>query len=77
MPPTGWSPLVTVSTRPCVFSRLVGSRQDDVALINSLNVDEAVVDERVGQAVKRLWVDVGVQQAYEMRAKFQLNDSAA
>ena len=56
---------------------MVGSPQDDVALINSLNVDEAVVDERVGQAVKRLWVDAGVQQAYEMRAKFQLNDSAA
>jgi guanine nucleotide-binding protein G(i) subunit alpha len=42
-----------------------------------LNVDEDVVDARVGAAVKTLWADAGIQSAYEIRAKFQLNDSAA
>ena len=53
------------------------SRQDEAALIAGLNPDEDVVDARVGAAVKTLWADAGILAAYDMRSKFQLNDSAA
>ena len=60
----------------CV-ARLWGCWQAEAALIAGLNPDEDAVDARIGAAVKTLWADAGIQAAYEMRSKFQLNDSAA
>ncbi len=51
--------------------------QAEADLIAGLNPDEDAVDARVGAAVKTLWADSGIQAAYDMRSKFQLNDSAA
>jgi hypothetical protein len=66
---------VPLGRRRCRCLRL--ALQDERELINSLNADSDVVDARVGAAVKTLWADAGIQLAYENRAKFQLNDSAA
>lgn len=38
--------------------------------------DTEVLPAEVAQAVKALWVDSGVQEAYGRKKEFQLNDSA-
>lgn len=38
--------------------------------------DEATIDNVVGDMIKTLWGDPGIQEAYENRHLFQLNDSA-
>ena len=35
------------------------------------------ITSQMADDVKKLWADKGVQAAYERRAEFQLNDSAA
>lgn len=37
--------------------------------------DNAEVNEEIGNHIKDLWSDPAIQSAYELRAKFQLNDS--
>lgn len=37
---------------------------------------EAAVDERVAGLLTQLWADPGIQMAFGLRSKFQLNDSA-
>jgi len=43
---------------------------------NELKGDEEI-DVSVGAHIATLWKDVGIQKTYAMRAKYQLNDSAA
>eukprot|EP01029_Cantina_marsupialis_P026587 TRINITY_DN718_c0_g1_i1.p1 TRINITY_DN718_c0_g1~~TRINITY_DN718_c0_g1_i1.p1 ORF type:complete len:371 (-),score=71.29 TRINITY_DN718_c0_g1_i1:290-1402(-) len=38
--------------------------------------DDATIDEKIGGAIKELWADPGIQDAFSKRSKFQLNDSA-
>jgi hypothetical protein len=37
----------------------------------------AVLTPQLGQQIKQLWKDGGVQKCYQQRSKFQLNDSAS
>jgi hypothetical protein len=50
--------------------------QDELDQFRDIS-DQAAVDADVAAIVKALWADVGVQQAYTVRHKFQLHDSAA
>jgi hypothetical protein len=51
--------------------------QEEMAFILGLNADDDSVEGKAGEYIKTLWADPGIQAAYDMRAKFQLNDSAA
>jgi len=78
---------------PVIFSNVISSMQnlckatqdfgievapkDEMAFILSLSADEDTVEGRAGEAIRTLWADPGILSAYDMRAKFQLNDSAA
>jgi len=55
----------------------VGSEAQDAARFvdQELKGDEEV-DERVGNQLKILWKDKGIQATYEQRSKYQLTDSA-
>lgn len=45
-------------------------------LEEELKGDEEI-DEVIGKAIKKLWEDPGIQATYDMRAKYQLTDSAS
>ena len=47
-----------------------------MAFVLGLDPDEDTVEGKAGESIKTLWADPGIQSAYDMRAKFQLNDSA-
>jgi guanine nucleotide-binding protein G(i) subunit alpha len=40
-------------------------------------LDPSVFDAATAAVIKRLWSDPGIKSTYEMRSRFQLNDSAA
>ena len=47
-----------------------------MGFILGLNPDEDTVEGKAGECVRTLWADPGILSAYDMRSKFQLNDSA-
>jgi len=51
--------------------------KDDMAFVMGLNPDEDTVEGKTGECIRDLWREPAIQAAYDMRSKFQLNDSAA
>lgn len=47
------------------------------AAVLAAKEEEDQVDEVLGQHMKTLWADAGIQATYDKRSKFQLGDSAA
>jgi hypothetical protein len=68
--------LLRVLHRPPLAHSLRYLVQDELDQFRDIS-DQAAVDADVAAIVKALWADVGVQQAYTVRHKFQLHDSAA
>lgn len=50
--------------------------QDELDQFRDIS-DQAAVDADVAAIVRTLWADAGIQQAFSLRNKFQLHDSAA
>lgn len=81
------------ATVPIIFSNVISSMQNLLAATDTLGIPVAAVDEKdyvaaldadeetvegkTAEAIKTLWADDGIQDAYSQRAKFQLFDSAA
>jgi len=76
----------TIYNNTIVGMRLLieACRNLEITSINDADADEfmekvspeAVVDDYVGNLVKKLWADEGIQEAFNRRAEFQLFDSA-
>jgi len=54
---------------------VAASNQESKRIIDELKGDEDI-DDALADRLKALWRDPGIQQTYEMRSNFQLNDSA-
>jgi len=51
--------------------------EDSDALAAFTEADPTTYDASLASVVERLWADAGIQGAYALRSRFQLNDSAS
>lgn len=66
--------LITASQIPSVNTTPVQC-QDSLTFVRNMG-QESAIDQKSVQHFKALWADPGIQETFENRAKFQLNDSA-
>eukprot|EP01029_Cantina_marsupialis_P030749 TRINITY_DN842_c0_g1_i1.p1 TRINITY_DN842_c0_g1~~TRINITY_DN842_c0_g1_i1.p1 ORF type:complete len:370 (-),score=95.63 TRINITY_DN842_c0_g1_i1:780-1889(-) len=65
---------VLITAAEDIGNKNISAQKEKNLIVNTS--DDSVIDETVGNAIKVLWTDLGIQDAYAQRAKFQLNDSA-